>query len=145
MGQCSIETVDDRRASHYVSAGGFDKLRFQHKDDRTMPRQVQTSSTNLHDFPAGLMNWAEALGQALGQGVARGMSGALSGVGATVLGPAASQGLSPRKRGRPAKPFVGFVAADKRCNFAGCQKPARAKGLCSQHYQASRRKKLARA
>jgi hypothetical protein len=91
------------------------------------------------------MGWAEMIGQALGQGVARGMNAALSNSGALSFLNASVSMPGQRKRGRPAKPFVGVVAAHKRCHAAGCQKPARAKGLCSQHYQASRRKKLARA
>ena len=89
-------------------------------------------------MPAGLMGWADALGEALGRGVARGLNHAL----ANNL-PAATWG--PRKRGRPAKPVVGYVSADRRCATPGCGRPARAKGLCSAHYQAARRRKLARA
>jgi hypothetical protein len=88
----------------------------------------------------GLAGWAEALGHALGEGVARGLNGALAHVsrdGAAAIG--------PRKRGRPAKPFVGLVSAGDQCSVAGCGRPARSKGLCSAHYQAARRKKLAKA
>lgn len=106
-----------------------------------MPRTTKSAPTNSSlNFPSALMHWADALGHALGQGVARGLNGTLQhiiGNGAALTG--------PRKRGRPAKPFLGVVAADKRCHAPGCPKPARAKGLCSAHYQASRRKKMAKA
>jgi hypothetical protein len=91
------------------------------------------------------MGWAESLGHVLGQGVARGLNGALAHFGGNGAGAAP---VGPRKRGRPAKPFdpsLGVVPASMRCKAPGCVKPARAKGLCSQHYQASRRKKLAKA
>ena len=103
------------------------------------PRKNIVSAPSLQSV-AGLMGWAESLGHALGQGVARGLNGALarvSGNGATPIG--------PRKRGRPAKVFTGIVAAGKACSVAGCGRPARSKGLCSAHYQAARRKRLARA
>jgi hypothetical protein len=103
------------------------------------------TATNIH----ALIGWAEQLGHALGQGVARGINGALGSFGRANGQSAvrASPGVAPvkRGRGRPPKPFFGFVSADKRCKVAGCGKPARSKGLCSAHYQAARRKKMARA
>jgi hypothetical protein len=90
-------------------------------------------------FPQ-LLGWADAIGSAIGQGIARGLNSSLN-AGGVVGAPA----LGPRKRGRPAKPFVGFVPVGQRCSVAGCGKPARAKGMCSAHYQASRRKRLAKA
>jgi hypothetical protein len=110
-----------------------------------MPRMSKTASASpSSDFASGLMGWAHQLGHAIGQGVARGLNGSLGHFGTQgVVG--AIPAFGPKKRGRPAKPFVGFVAADRRCSVAGCGKPARAKGLCSAHYQASRRKKMAKA
>jgi hypothetical protein len=89
----------------------------------------------------GLMGWADALGEALGRGVARGINQSLSAVSLGGAVPA----IGPRKRGRPPKALVGYVPPEQRCSVAGCGRPARAKGLCSAHYQAARRKKLARA
>jgi hypothetical protein len=93
-------------------------------------------------LPGGWMSWADALGEALGRGVAHGLNAALSSSG---LGAGLALSAGPRKRGRPPKPVVGYVPPDRRCSVAGCGRPARAKGLCSAHYQASRRKKLQRA
>jgi hypothetical protein len=105
-----------------------------------------TSTATNH---GGIIGWAEQLGQIIGQGVARGINSSLQSVrglgGAIAQGVAGAPSMSPRKRGRPPKPFVGFVPANKRCKVAGCGKPARSKGLCSAHYQAARRKKLAKA
>jgi hypothetical protein len=90
------------------------------------------------------MGWAHQLGHAIGQGVARGLNGSLANFGTQgVVG--AVPAFGPRKRGRPAKAFVGYVPEEKRCSVAGCGKPARSKGLCSAHYQAARRKRLAKA
>jgi hypothetical protein len=96
-----------------------------------------------NSLQTGLLTWAEALGAALGQGVARGINAGLSPLASGV----GSGGLvaGPRKRGRPAAVFTGVVPEDRRCKFPGCNKPMRSKGLCSAHYQAARRKKLARA
>jgi len=91
---------------------------------------------------AGLMGWADALGEALGRGVARGLNHALSAAG---LHTGLNGAIGPRRRGRPPKPVVGYVPPDQRCATPGCGRPARAKGLCSAHYQAARRKKIARA
>jgi len=87
------------------------------------------------------MGWADALGEALGRGVARGINQSLSNFSSNGTVPV----LGPRKRGRPPKAVVGYVPLDQRCSVAGCGRPARAKGLCSAHYQAARRKKLAKA
>jgi hypothetical protein len=106
-----------------------------------MPRTAKTPSPSL-DSLAGLMGWAEQLGNVLGQGVARGLNGALSQLGAHPFGNAT---VRTGKRGRPAKIFTGVVAAGKRCSVAGCGNPSRSKGLCSKHYQAARRKQLASA
>jgi hypothetical protein len=97
---------------------------------------------DLNAAPAGLMSWADALGEALGRGVARGMNQGLSSMS---LGNGAFAASGPRKRGRPPKPVVGYVPPDRRCSVAGCGRAARAKGLCSAHYQAARRKKLLKA
>jgi hypothetical protein len=88
---------------------------------------------------AGLLGWADALGEALGRGVVRGLNQALaSGSGSGRALPP----FGPRKRGRPPKPVLGYVPAGSRCSVTGCGRLARAKGLCSAHYQAARRKKL---
>jgi hypothetical protein len=105
-----------------------------------MPRPAKRSLSPV--AIAGLLGWADALGEALGRGVARGMNQALSSVTASGL---ALPAFGPRKRGRPPKPVVGFVSPEHRCRVSGCGRPARAKGLCSAHYQAARRKKLGRA
>jgi hypothetical protein len=107
---------------------------------------TNSTATNI----AGLLGWAEQFGLALGQGVARGINGGLGGLGGAmghnvVVGGGVGATTVKRGRGRPPKPFFGFVAADKRCKTPGCGKPARSKGLCSAHYQAARRKKMARA
>jgi hypothetical protein len=103
-----------------------------------MPRPRKNSAPSI----LGLFAWAEALGEALGRSVARGMNQAFAGTGLSSL---ASANTAPRKRGRPAKPVVGYVPPSQRCRVAGCGRPARSKGLCSAHYQAARRKKLGRA
>jgi hypothetical protein len=106
-------------------------------------RSVATTGSVPIQFQ-GYLVWAEHLGHALGRGVALGLNSALSHLNASGFGLGSSTS-SPRKRGRPAKPFFGVVSADKRCKVAGCPKPSRSKGLCSAHYQAARRKKLAEA
>ena len=102
-----------------------------------MPRPRKTALDPA--LASGLMGWADALGEALGRGVARGLNQALGAAGLANGIPAA---LTPRRRGRPPKPVVGYVPPDQRCATPGCGRPARAKGLCSAHYQAARRKKL---
>ena len=50
-----------------------------------------------------------------------------------------SLGTGTRKRGR-GRPRVNPVT----CKLRGCKEPARAKKMCSRHYQAARLKRLAR-
>ena len=86
-----------------------------------------------------LTSWAETLGEALGRGVARGINSGLSvtGLGAHLAG--------PRPRGRPPKAITGGpVPPERRCKVDGCAREARSKGLCSAHYQAERRRQLAK-
>lgn len=93
--------------------------------------------------PGTLVSWAESLGEALGRGMARGINAGL----ATVSVPGAlGNGVNmPRRRGRPPKAVLGGpVPADRRCKVDGCPREARSKGLCSAHYQAERRKQLAK-
>jgi hypothetical protein len=88
------------------------------------------------------MSWAETLGEALGRGVARGINFGISSV------PRATGILStmPRRRGRPPKALTGGpVPMERRCKVEGCGREARSKGLCSAHYQAERRRQLAKA
>ena len=89
--------------------------------------------------PQSLVLWAESLGEALGRGVARGIN---SGLQSSQLGVLA--GLAPRRRGRPPKVVSGVVPPERRCKVDGCGREARSKGLCSAHYQAERRKQLAK-
>jgi len=96
---------------------------------------------------SNLSSWAEALGEALGRGVARGINSGLATVGtgspASAPSPAAS---GVRRRGRPPKVQPGQpVPADRRCKVEGCGREARSKGLCSAHYQAERRRLLAKS
>ncbi|MBI3184791.1 MAG: hypothetical protein HYZ28_21855 [Myxococcales bacterium] len=84
----------------------------------------------------GLLAWAESVGEALGRGVARGINAGLSAVG--VLG------ATPRRRGRPPKQVPFAVPPERRCRVEGCGRPSRSKGLCSAHYQAERRRTLAK-
>lgn len=106
-----------------------------------MPRSASESSLGFTP-PSGWFMWAESLGESLGRGVARGLNSGLS-TNALVSSNGAP-GLV-RGRGRPPKPFFGVVPADKRCKVEGCVRPSRSKGLCSAHYQADRRRRLARA
>ena len=86
-------------------------------------------------LPDSLLSMAGVLGEALGRGVARGLSAGI---------PSVSE-LGARKRGRPAKEVLGVAPEGVRCKEPGCVRPSRAKGLCSAHYQAWRRKKMAKA
>ncbi len=90
--------------------------------------------------PAPWLSWAQSLGESLGRGVARGLNTALSSSAMR-----ADALATPRPRGRPPKAFFGVVAADKRCGVSGCPRPSRSRGLCSAHYQADRRRRLAKA
>jgi hypothetical protein len=105
-----------------------------------MPRTLNGFAPNISDALPAMIGWADALGDALGRGIARGLNDALR---STANYPYLSEG--PRKRGRPAKPVIGFVPAEQRCSVPGCGRPSRSKGLCSAHYQAARRKRLAKA
>jgi hypothetical protein len=103
------------------------------------PRKNPTSDLFSAVSP-GLFSLAETLGEALGRGVARGLNTGLSFSG---LGAAAG---GTRRRGRPPKALVGGpVPADRRCKEEGCPREARSKGLCSAHYQAERRRQLAKS
>jgi hypothetical protein len=89
------------------------------------------------------VGWAELIGEALGRGVARGINAGLGSSGG-LAGMAALQ-LGPRRRGRPPKiRTLGPVPAERRCKVEGCVREARSKGLCSAHYQAERRRLLAK-
>ena len=96
-------------------------------------------SFELSTAMPSLFAWADALGHSLGRGLARGLNSALAD---------AHLGASPavkRGPGRPPKAFFGTVPAAQRCKSPGCVRPSRSKGLCSAHYQAARRRKLAKA
>ena len=115
------------------------------------PRKVTTppSPSFIGGATTNLVSWAESFGEAVGRGVARGINTGLSatgtptwGLGVSSLGGAIT---GVRRRGRPPKAFTGgIVPEDRRCRMAGCPRPARSKGLCSAHYQAERRRLLAR-
>lgn len=79
------------------------------------------------------------IGTEVARGVAEGLakSGLMKSIQALSRGvkkarPAAKAG---KKRGRP-------KGKGKTCSVKGCKKPARAKGLCSKHYQQKRYNKL---
>lgn len=89
-------------------------------------------------FSSGVIGFAEALGEALGRGVARGINAGLGGAA-----PTGNAVVAAPRRGRPPKNanvLAAAVPAEKRCRADGCASAARAKGLCSRHYQAERRK-----
>lgn len=95
----------------------------------------------------GVMVWAELLGEAVGRGVARGINSGLGspGAGAGRASAGAIQ-VGSRRRGRPPKAQnVGPVPPERRCKVEGCGREARSKGLCSAHYQAERRRLLAKS
>jgi hypothetical protein len=99
--------------------------------------------------PSGVMGWAEMLGEALGRGVARGIN---SGLGSPAVGAGGGRGaagaiqVGSRRRGRPPKAVnAGPVPPERRCKIEGCGREARSKGLCSAHYQAERRRLLAKS
>ncbi|MDQ3262096.1 MAG: hypothetical protein M3Y59_00325 [Myxococcota bacterium] len=88
---------------------------------------------------AGMFGFAEALGEALGRGVARGFNAGLGGAGNMIAATPQVRG-----RGRPPKNLQAAAASgENRCAAQGCTSAARAKGLCSRHYQAERRKQNA--
>lgn len=79
-----------------------------------------------------LISWAEMVGEALGRGVARGLNSALP--------------VGPRHNGHAIslRPNEVAVSGARRCKASGCTNTPRALGLCSAHYQAARRRTLAR-
>jgi len=98
---------------------------------------------------AGLVSWAEVLGEALGRGVARGINAGLGsngvGGGAPTYSSATPLQVGVRRRGRPPRAkTTGPVPPERRCKVDGCPNEARSKGLCSKHYQAERRRILAK-
>lgn len=108
-----------------------------------MPRPRKTAVTSTLGSNPNLMSWAETLGEALGRGVARGINFGISTVSRTGGGMLSTM---PRRRGRPPKALTGGpVPAERRCKVEGCGREARSKGLCSAHYQAERRRLLAKA
>ena len=98
-----------------------------------------------------LVGWAESLGEALGRGVARGINSGLStagfggGGGGGGGGGASAALVAGRRRGRPPKVQPGGpIPPERLCKVEGCGREARSKGLCSAHYQAERRRMLAK-
>ena len=92
------------------------------------------------------MSWAETIGEALGRGVARGINTGISTISRPGVMPLSTVAMLPRRRGRPPKALTGGpVPAERRCKVEGCGREARSKGLCSAHYQAERRRLLAKA
>lgn len=111
-----------------------------------MPRGTPRTNQDLSSFAAfggiaAIASFAQQLGESLGQGIARGLSNGLTN---SMVVPGIIQ---PRRGpGRPPKAtFSGAVPADRRCKVDGCQNESRSKGLCSKHYQAERRRILAKA
>jgi hypothetical protein len=91
------------------------------------------TSSGFGSLPA-IMNIAENLGEALGRGVARGLASGMHGVDGAA------------RRGRPPKSGLMMApSSDRACSVPGCGREMRSKGMCSAHYQAARRKALARA
>jgi hypothetical protein len=104
-----------------------------------MARQPKNAAPSLGSL-GSLVSWAETLGEALGRGMARGLNSGLAANGLN-LGAA-----GPRPRGRPPKAITGGpVPPERRCSVEGCPREARSKGLCSAHYQAERRRQLAKS
>ncbi|HVE85026.1 MAG TPA: hypothetical protein VND93_19380 [Myxococcales bacterium] len=95
-----------------------------------------------------MVGWMEELGVALGRGVARGINaglGSSAGPAASYSSPAPLQ-VGVRRRGRPPRAkTAGPVPPERRCKVDGCPNEARSKGLCSKHYQAERRRILAKS
>lgn len=118
------------------------------------PRKADTTTSSSSPAgAAGLVEWAQVLGEALGRGVARGINAGLgsnssSGGSApsyTAAAAAAPLQVGVRRRGRPPRAKVaGPVPPERRCKVDGCTNEARSKGLCSKHYQAERRRILAK-
>ena len=112
-----------------------------------MPRPRKTSSSLSFATNPSLMSWAETIGEALGRGVARGINTGISTLPRPgIISPLSTVSMLPRRRGRPPKALTGGpVPAERRCKVEGCGREARSKGLCSAHYQAERRRLLAKA
>lgn len=94
-----------------------------------------------------LFGWAESIGEALGRGVARGINTGMSGLGRSSMELARSsmELTAPRRRGRPSKAQGNDLVPQERiCRVEGCGREWRSKGLCSAHYQAERRRLMAR-
>jgi len=115
------------------------------------PRKADTAAAASSPAgAAGLVGWAEVLGEALGRGVARGINTGLGSNSSPVSAPsytsvAAPQQVGARRRGRPPRAKVaGPVPPERRCKVDGCVNEARSKGLCSKHYQAERRRILSK-
>jgi hypothetical protein len=96
------------------------------------------------------MSFFQQIGEAIGRGVAGGINAGLA-----VAAPAAPAApvaraapaapapvIAPRRRGRPPKALS--AKSSNICKTPGCTSPVRCKGLCSAHYQASRRKIIKR-
>ncbi len=110
-----------------------------------MARPRKTAGTPVLAANPNLMSLAETLGEALGRGVARGINFGISTPSRFSSAPAMLS-TAPRRRGRPPKALIGGpVPLDRRCKVEGCGREARSKGLCSAHYQAERRRHLAKA
>lgn len=102
-------------------------------------RLSSASPTDVASLFSGFTSFvtlAESLGESLGRGIARGISLGLGGGPGTAPSLPAPGG-SARRRGRPPKAVP--VIAERRCKVEGCPNEVRSKGLCSKHYQASRR------
>lgn len=119
------------------------------KETVSMARPRKTETASPPSGIGGLAGWAEMLGEALGRGVARGINAGLGSTNGPSAG-ASSYTAAPlqvgvRRRGRPPRAkTTGPVPADRRCKVEGCPNEARSKGLCSKHYQAERRRLLAK-
>lgn len=111
-----------------------------------MARPRKTASASPLATPPGLVGWAEELGAALGRGVARGINAGLGSNAPAAPSFAAPVQVGVRRRGRPprAKLAGGPVPPERLCKVEGCGNEARSKGLCSKHYQAERRRILAK-
>ena len=111
------------------------------------PRKSDTAAPSSSAGIGGLADWAEMLGVALGRGVARGINTGLGSNSSVASAPSYSAPLQVgvRRRGRPPRArTAGPVPPERRCKVDGCANEARSKGLCSKHYQAERRRILAK-